>query len=103
MTYSLRQPSLVRLKAQMNLSGRFTHSLFDESTDNTVLATIVTERGADQVHIAIRMGSTLNSIALPLDAKSNAERVAEHLEAIANGYLDTAAVALRRHPINVAA
>jgi hypothetical protein len=103
MSYSLRQASFVRLKAQMNLTGRFTHSLFDRSTGSTVLATIDTERGTDKVQIVIRMATTHNSIALPLDAKSNADRVANHLEAIANGYLDTADAALSRHPVHAAA
>ena len=103
MTFALSQPSFIRLKAQMNLTGHFNHTLYNKATGNSVQATIDTERGADEIHIVIRMGSTLNSIALPLNAKSNANRVADHLEAIANGWLDTAGIALTRDQISAAA
>ncbi|EKL0662138.1 hypothetical protein [Pseudomonas aeruginosa] len=36
------------------------------------------------------MGSTLNSLGLPLDSQSNANTVADYIESIANGRLDTA-------------
>lgn len=103
MTYSLRHASFRRLKAQTNLTGCFTHSLFDKSTGSTVLAMVDIERGTDRVEIIIRMGSTCNRLTLPLDAKLNADCVAGHLEAIANGRFDTADADLDHHPFNAAA
>ncbi|QWE81230.1 hypothetical protein [Pseudomonas donghuensis] len=103
MSYALRQPSFIRLKAQMSLTGRFNHALYDKVSRRTVHATVDTERSAQHLHIVIRMGSTLNSICLPLDAKSNANRVADNLEAIANGRLDTADTGITRELLIAAA
>ncbi|MFU6916360.1 hypothetical protein ACM74F_08635 [Pseudomonas aeruginosa] len=92
MTYALRQPSFVRLKAQLSLNGRFNHALYDAETRQAVHVTLDIERGAGhgQVHVIVRMGSTLNSLGLPLDSQSNANTVADYIESIANGRLDTA-------------
>ncbi|HCT6677687.1 hypothetical protein ACM8BA_05115 [Pseudomonas aeruginosa] len=90
MTYALRQPSFGRLKAQLSLNGRFNHTLYDAETRQAVHATLDIERGAEQVSVVVRMGSTLNSLGLPIDAPSNANTVADYLESIANGRLDTA-------------
>ncbi|WP_410922231.1 hypothetical protein [Pseudomonas aeruginosa] len=90
MTYTLRQPSFVRLKAQLSLNGRFNHALYDAETRQAVHVTLDIERGAGQVHVIVRMGSTLNSLGLPLDSQSNANTVADYIESIANGRLDTA-------------
>ncbi|HEK3374078.1 TPA: hypothetical protein SMV99_003332 [Pseudomonas aeruginosa] len=90
MTYALRQPSFVRLKAQLSLNGRFNHALYDAETRQAVHVTLDIERGAGQVHVIVRMGSTLNSLGLPLDSQSNANTVADYIEPIANGRLDTA-------------
>ncbi|MFU8078717.1 hypothetical protein ACNAQ4_02055 [Pseudomonas aeruginosa] len=90
MTYALRQPSFVRLKAQLSLNGRFNHALYDAETRQAVHVTLDIERGAGQVHVIVRMGSTLNSLGLPLDSQSNANTVADCIESIANGRLDTA-------------
>ncbi|MFG6286859.1 hypothetical protein ACGNXG_01805 [Pseudomonas aeruginosa] len=90
MTYALRQPSFVRLKAQLSLNGRFNHALYDAETRQAVHVTLDIERGAGQVHVIVRMGSTLNSLGLPLDSQSNANTVADYIESIANARLDTA-------------
>ncbi len=90
MTYALRQPSFVRLKAQLSLNGRFNHALYDAETRQAVHVTLDIERGAGQVHVIVRMGSTLNSLGLPLDSQSNANTVADYIESIANVRLDTA-------------
>ncbi|EMD0890028.1 hypothetical protein P4050_14355 [Pseudomonas aeruginosa] len=68
MTYALRQPSFVRLKAQLSLNGRFNHTLYDAETRQAVHATLDIERGTEQVSVVVRMGSTLNSLGLPIDA-----------------------------------
>ncbi|BAK90720.1 hypothetical protein PA257_1614 [Pseudomonas aeruginosa] len=49
------------------------------------------------------MGSTLNSLGLPIDAPSNANTVADYLESIANGRLDTADDTPARRRFNQAA
>ncbi|MCT0389016.1 hypothetical protein V3473_00005, partial [Pseudomonas aeruginosa] len=66
------------------------HALYDAETRQAVHVTLDIERGAGQVHVIVRMGSTLNSLGLPLDSQSNANTVADYIESIANGRLDTA-------------
>ncbi|MEQ6937750.1 hypothetical protein ABK041_01645 [Pseudomonas aeruginosa] len=103
MTYALRQPSFVRLKAQLSLNGRFNHTLYDAETRQAVHATLDIERGTEQVSVVVRMGSTLNSLGLPLDSQSNANTVTDYLESIANGRLDTADATPARHRFDQAA
>lgn len=103
MTYALRQPSFVRLKAQLSLNGRFNHALYDAETRQAVHVTLDIERGAGQVHVIVRMGSTLNSLGLPLDSQSNANTVGDYIESIANGRLDTADETPARHRFDQAA
>ncbi|WP_319179279.1 hypothetical protein [Pseudomonas aeruginosa] len=103
MTYALRQPSFVRLKAQLSLNGRFNHTLYDAETRQAVHATLDIERGTEQVSVVVRMGSTLNSLGLPIDAPSNAHTVTDYLESIANGRLDTADATPARHRFDQAA
>ncbi|MCO7594250.1 MULTISPECIES: hypothetical protein [Pseudomonas] len=90
MSYALRHNAFVCLKAQTNLSGQFTHILRDESNGARVKATVQTEVYLDQVTAVIRMGSTVNSLTLPANSLASARKIAAHLEAIANGKLDTA-------------
>ncbi|MCO2689924.1 hypothetical protein FA304_21275 [Pseudomonas aeruginosa] len=103
MTYALRQPSFVRLKAQLSLNGRFNHALYNAETRQAVHVTLDIERGAGQVHVIVRMGSTLNSLGLPLDSQSNTNTVADYIESIANGRLDTADDTPARRRFNQAA
>lgn len=103
MTYALRQPSFVRLKAQLSLNGRFNHALYNAETRQAVHVTLDIERGAGQVHVIVRMGSTLNSLGLPLDSQSNTNTVADYIESIANGRLDTADDTPARRRFNHAA
>lgn len=90
MSYALSHNAFVCLKAQTNLSGQFTHILRDEANGACAQATLQTEVCLDQVTVVIRMGSTVNSLTLPANNLSSARKIAAHLEAIANGMLDTA-------------
>lgn len=89
MSYALNHSAFVCLKAQTNLSGQFTHILRDESNGACANATLQTEVYLDQVTVKIRMGSTVNSLTLPANNLASARKIAAHLEAIANGKLDT--------------
>jgi len=90
MSYSLSQNAFVCLKAQTNLSGQFVHILRDQTNGARAKATLQTEVYLNQLTVTIRMGSTVNSLTLPANNHGSAKRIAAHLEAIANGNLDTA-------------
>ncbi|MET3052080.1 hypothetical protein ABXV19_09660 [Pseudomonas alkylphenolica] len=90
MSFALRHNALVCLKAQTNLTGQFTQILHDESSGAVLKAAVQTEVYLDQVTVVIRMGSTVNSLTLPANSLASARKIATHLEAIANGNLDTA-------------
>ncbi|MNJ52192.1 hypothetical protein D3C77_475150 [compost metagenome] len=94
MSFVLTEPATIRLNAQLRLSGRFSHTLYDASTKHSVEATIETELCQDHVQVTIRMASTVNSLSLPNSSVTSTKVVAAHLEAIANGRLDTAGMAL---------
>ncbi|MDT3749769.1 hypothetical protein [Pseudomonas kurunegalensis] len=90
MSYALSHNAFVCLKAQTNLTGQFTHILRDEANGARAKATLQTEVYLDQVTVVIRMGSTVNSLTLPANTIASARKISAHLEAIANGKLDTA-------------
>jgi|GEM_PF-1896245 len=90
MSYALSHSAFVCLKAQTSLTGQFTHVLRDESNGARAKATLQTEVYLDQVTVVIRMGSTVNSLTLPANNLASARKVAAHLEAVANGRLETA-------------
>lgn len=92
MSYALSHNAFVCLKAQTNLSGQFTHILRDEANGACAKATLQTEVYLDQLDVVIRMGSTVNTLTLPANSLSSARKIAFHLEAIANGQVDTAAM-----------
>ncbi|CAI8808903.1 conserved hypothetical protein [Pseudomonas donghuensis] len=97
MSYVLCHNAFACLKAQTNLSGHFTHILRDESNGARTKATLQTEIYLDQVTVKIRMGSTVNSLTLPANNIASARKIAAHLEAIANGTLDTADISATEH------
>lgn len=90
MSYALSHSAFACLKAQTNLSGQFTHILHDEANGARAKATLQTEVYLDQLTVTIRMGSTVNSLTVPANNLGSARKIAAHLEAIANGKLDTA-------------
>lgn len=90
MNFKLRSNAFPCLKAQMNLTGSFTHILHDVATDRTVKAILQTEVYLDQVTVVIRMGPSVNSLNLPANSLASARKVAAELEAIANGRADAA-------------
>ncbi|MEK2608977.1 hypothetical protein WLF18_07665 [Pseudomonas shirazensis] len=90
MSYALSPNAFACLKAQTNLTGKFTHILRDEANGARAKATLQTEVYLDQLNVVIRMGSTVNSLTVPANNLGSARKIATHLEAIANGQLDTA-------------
>ncbi|MCO7519158.1 MULTISPECIES: hypothetical protein [unclassified Pseudomonas] len=90
MSYALSHNAFTCLKAQTNLTGHFTHILRDESNGALAKATIQTEVYLDQVTVIVRMGPTVNTLTLPANCIATTRKIASHLEAIANGQLDTA-------------
>lgn len=88
--YRLRQPSFIRLQAQLNLTGTFHLSLEDQAAQAIVHGKITTERSESSVRIDLRMGDQHHSLSLPSSGKSNATTVAQWLEGIANGQHETA-------------
>lgn len=90
MSYALSQNAFACLKAQTNLTGQFTHILRDEANGARAKATLQTEVYLDQLTVTIRMGSTVNSLTMSANNLGSARKIAAHLEAIANGKLDTA-------------
>lgn len=90
MSYAISPNSFACLKAQTNLTGHFTHILRDDANGAKAKALLETEVYLDQLSVVIRCGSTVNSMTLPANSLATARKLAGHLEAIANGQLDTA-------------
>lgn len=90
MNFALSRSALACLKAQTNLTGQFTQVLHDDATGARIKSALQTEVYLDQVTVVIRMESTVNTLTLPANSLSSARKIAAHLEAIANGQLDTA-------------
>ncbi|MGJ5779765.1 hypothetical protein [Pseudomonas aeruginosa] len=88
--YRLRQQSFIRLQAQLNLTGKFHLTLEDTKTQAVVYGTITTERTDTSVRIDLRMGDQHHSLTLPSRSRNNATTVAQWLEGIANGLIETA-------------
>lgn len=90
MTFALSHSAFACLKAQTNLTGCFSQILRDPTTGASVKASLQTELYLDQVTVVIRMGSSVNTLTLPANSLASARKIASHLEAIANGQLETA-------------
>lgn len=90
MTFALSHSAFACLRAQTNLTGCFSQILRDPSTGASIKASLKTELYLDQVTVVIRMGSSVNTVTLPANSLASARKIASHLEAIANGQLETA-------------
>lgn len=90
MSYALSYNALACLRAQTNLSGQFTHILRDEANGARAKASLQTEVYLDRVTVVVRMGPTVNTLTLQANSLASARTIGRHLEAIANGQLDTA-------------
>jgi len=90
MTFALSHSAFACLKAQTNLTGCFSQILRDTTTGASIKASLQTELYLDKVTVVIRIGSSVNTLTLPANSLASARRIASHLEAIANGQLETA-------------
>lgn len=90
MSYGLSSSALACLRAQTNLSGQFTHILRDETNGARAKVSLQTEVYLDRVTVVVRMGPTVNTLTLQANSLASARTIGRHLEAIANGQLDTA-------------
>ncbi|TXI34751.1 MAG: hypothetical protein E6Q69_03105 [Aquipseudomonas alcaligenes] len=84
--------ALTLLRAQLNLNGRFTHSLRSAFRGPQILFAITVERG-EQISVAVELGGQRHSTTLPDNSRNSACRLADFIDAIANGRIDSAAIA----------
>lgn len=74
----------VRLRAQLNLSGTFTHTLHNANRVS-MQARVTIEPCSAAIHVRVEMGRSCNSLTLDRRNGSNPARLARFIESIANG------------------
>jgi len=90
MNFALPEQSLVRLAAQINLNGTFSHTVRGPWGSHQVMFSLKVERGERNTNCTVEMGGERHSISV---ANANASRhieLADFIDAIANGRIDSA-------------
>lgn len=91
--FTLPEDSLVRLAAQLNLAGTFNHAVRSAFTKLQVMLRVIIERGADTSAVTIEIAGQRHSITVYNNDHSRHLLVADFIDAIANGRVDSAEVA----------
>ena len=90
--FILPEHALTLLQAQLNLNGRFTHTLRSAYRSQQIMFALTVERG-EQISITVELGGQRHSTSLPDNSKHSACLLADFIDAIANGRIDSAAIA----------
>lgn len=96
MNFTLPEDALARLTAQINLTGTFTHVVRPLYSKLQVMFRLVVERGTDTTFVAVTMGGQRHSITVQNADPQRHLLVADLIDAIANGRVDSAEVAPAR-------
>ena len=88
--FSLPDSSLIRIAAQLNMTGTFNHTCKSAFSQDTIALKLHVERGHPDTTAAVEMGSERHSITL-LNANPRKHlELADFIDAIANGRVDSA-------------
>lgn len=89
-TFTLSSRTLTLLAAQLNLNGSFNHSCRSTCARHSLLFRLKVERGPASTEATVELGGQRHSLTLPHDEPRPAHRLADFVEAIANGRLESA-------------
>lgn len=96
MNFTLPEDALVRLTAQLNLNGTFNHAVRAPYSTLQVMFQLIVERGTENTAVAVVMGGERHSITVQNNDPQRHVQVADLIDAIANGRVDSAEVAPAR-------
>ncbi|MDP2447638.1 hypothetical protein [Pseudomonas sp.] len=96
MNFTLPEDALLRLAAQLSLNGTFNHTVRSAYNSHQVMFRIKVERGQDDTCATIEMGGQTHSITVNNADPQRHLLVADLIDAIANGRVDSAEVAPAR-------
>lgn len=88
MNFTLPEDNLLRLQAQLNLTGTFTHALRSAHGGHQLLARVRIERGQPNTAVRIEMGEQVHSLDVQTAHPEKHLQVADFIDAIANGRVD---------------
>lgn len=96
MNFTLPEDSLLRLQAQLNLTGTFNHTVRPPYFTRQVMFRMAVERGHHTTAVTIVMGGERHSITVQNNDPQRHVQVADLIDAIANGRVDSAEIAPAR-------
>ncbi|WAC45600.1 hypothetical protein OU997_05355 [Pseudomonas sp. SL4(2022)] len=97
MNFTLPEDNLLRLQAQINLTGTFNHTVSRMPySREQVMFRIQIERGQPNTAVKIEMGGQVHSLDVQTAHPEKHLQVADFIDAIANGRVDSAEVAPAR-------
>jgi hypothetical protein len=96
MNFALPEDALVRLTAQLNLNGTFNHVVRAPYSTLQVMLKLIVERGTETTDVTVVMGGERHSITVQNNDPQRHVQVADLIDAIANGRVDSAEVAQAR-------
>lgn len=100
--FTLPEEALTRIAAQVNVSGTFSHTVRSATSRHQVMLSLTTERGPLTTDATIQLGGERHSMTLVNADPERHIQLADYIDAIANGRVDSAAVAparVTRHPL----
>lgn len=90
MNFTLPEAALLRLNAQLNLTGTFNHTVQSAYGGHQVIFKLRVERAPEHTEVAIHMGGQVHSITVRTADPQRHLLVADLIDAIANGRVDSA-------------
>lgn len=96
MNFTLPEDALQRLTAQLNLTGTFNHVVRSAFSSLQVMFRLFVERSTETTAVAVEMGGQRHSITVQNSDPQRHLLVADLIDAIANGRVDSAEVAPAR-------
>lgn len=96
LNFTLPEDALVRLSAQLNLNGTFNHAVRSAFTTLQVMFRLTVERGSETTAATVEMAGQRHSITVQNNDPQRHLQVADFIDAIANGLVDSAEPAQAR-------
>ncbi len=94
--FTLADKTLRLLAAQVNLNGTFNHACRLQNTNQPLIFELQVERGSPETVFTVIMGNEKHSLMVHAPNKGTHLLVADFIESIANGRMDTAEPAMPR-------
>lgn len=96
MNFSLPEDALQRLSAQLSLTGTFNHVVRSAYSSHQVAFRLITERSTDTTAVTVEMAGERHSIRVQNTDPQRHLQVADLIDAIANGRVDSAELSTAR-------